>query len=458
MSVLHHGCGLYLEPAKEVSASTIDGASYTVDSAGNRTAKTDQRLALTTNYGYDPIYQLLSATQGGSTTESYTYDPVGNRLSSLGVASYSNNTSNELTATSNASYTYDLNGNALTKAVGSNTTTYAWDYENRLASVILPGTGGTVGFKYDPFGRRIYKSSSTATSVYAYDGDNLIEETNASGAVVARYSQGLNIDEPLAMLRSSATSFYHADGLGTVTSLSNGSGALAQTYTFDSFGKQTAASGSLTNPFQYTGRESDPETGLYYYRARYYDPQTGRLLSEDPLEFEGDGPNFYKYVLNDPTDLGDPFGLNAQPIPLPYKRLGPELVPDLVKRNIPFPWGRIVGGVALAIIGELLNPEPTARDEDLLPKNKPDCDKGKGGCKPCVPPVGTRAYREDTNPNSPAHHGVPVPHWRLYEMQQNPHNCQCFWKKVPENEGGFGPSPPPAGVAPIGPVGGGGTS
>jgi len=70
----------------------------------------------------------------------------------------------------------------------------------------LAGSSGTVSFKYDPFGRRIYKSSSTGTSIYAYDTDNLIEETNAAGAVVARYSQGLNIDEPLAMLRSSATS------------------------------------------------------------------------------------------------------------------------------------------------------------------------------------------------------------------------------------------------------------
>jgi len=290
-----------------VSASTIDGASYTVDSVGNRTAKTDQRLALTTNYGYDPIYQLLSATQGSTTTESYTYDAVGNRLSSLGVASYTNNTSNELTATSNASYGYDLNGNALTKTVGSNTTSYAWDYENRLTSVTLPAGGGTASFKYDPFGRRIYKSSSAATSVYAYDGDNLIEETNASGAVVARYSQGLNIDEPLAMLRSSATSFYQADGLGSVTSLSNAAGALAQTYTFDSFGNQTAASGSLTNPFQYTGRESDSETGLYYYRARYYDPQAGRFTSEDPIQFAG-GANFYAYVDNNPNLFIDPSG------------------------------------------------------------------------------------------------------------------------------------------------------
>ncbi len=98
--------------------------------------------------------------------------------------------------------------------VGSNTTSYSWDFENRLSSVTLPGTGGTVSFKYDPFGRRIYKSSSTGTSVFVYDGDNLVEETNAAGAVVARYTQTNNIDEPVAMLRSGTTSYYQADGIG----------------------------------------------------------------------------------------------------------------------------------------------------------------------------------------------------------------------------------------------------
>jgi len=92
---------------------------------------------------------------------------------------------------------------------------------------------GTDSFKYDPFGKRIYKSSSSATSIYAYDDDgNLIEETNSSGAVVARYSQGLSIDEPLAMLRSSTTSYYEQDGIDSVTSLSNVAGSLSQTYTF----------------------------------------------------------------------------------------------------------------------------------------------------------------------------------------------------------------------------------
>lgn len=167
---------------------------------------------------------------------------------------------------------------------------------------------GAKNFKYDPFGRLIYKSSPSATSIYAYDGDNLTEETNSSGTAVARYSQGLNIDEPLAMLRSGAANFYNADGLGTVTSLSNAAGALAQTYTFDSFGNQTASSGSLTNPFQFTGREFDTETNLYFYRARYYDQSTGRFINEDTQRFRA-GLDFYSYVLDNPVDNTDPYGL-----------------------------------------------------------------------------------------------------------------------------------------------------
>jgi RHS repeat-associated protein len=153
-------------------------------------------------------------------------------------------------------------------------------------SVMSLGGGDIVSFKYDPFGRRIYKSSSSGTSIYAYDGDNLIEEMNSSGTAVARYAQGLNIDEPLAMLRSGATNYYEADGLGSLTSLSNTSGALATTYTYDSFGNLVASSGNLVNSFRYTGREFDAETSLYYYRARYYDPTTGRFVKEDGSELE----------------------------------------------------------------------------------------------------------------------------------------------------------------------------
>lgn len=246
--------------------------------------------------------------QGANTTESYSYDPVGNRLSSLGVPSYTVNTSNELTGTSNASYGYDSDGDETSKTDSTGTTTYAWDFENRLTQVTLPGQGGTVQFKYDPFGRRIEKIAPSGTTIFAYDGDNVVETTNQSGAILSRFAQGQNIDEPLAESTSSGTDYYEQDGLGTVTSLTNSAAQLAQTYTYDSFGNLTASQGSLTNPFRYTGRDFDTETGLYYYRARYYDPTAGRFLSEDPIGFWAGG-NFYRYVGNHSTDLVDPSGL-----------------------------------------------------------------------------------------------------------------------------------------------------
>jgi RHS repeat-associated protein len=198
--------------------------------------------------------------------------------------------------------------------------------------------GTSVTFKYDPFGRRIYKSSSAGTSVFAYDGDNLIEETNSSGTAVAQYSQTQNIDEPLAMLRSSATSYFHADGLGSITSLSNSAGSIANTYTYDSFGKLTASTGSLVNPFQYTARESDTETGLYYYRARYYDLNVGRFLREDSIRFNA-GINFYAYVGNDPGQFVDPYGSCP-----PKKSCGIKKAPEYnVSGTVPggtgFSWG-----------------------------------------------------------------------------------------------------------------------
>src|SRR5271154_4249889 len=277
------------------SGTTLDGATYAVDNAGNRTSRTPQPSGTASNFTYDPIYELTQVTQGASTTESYTFDPVGNRLSNLAGSGWSYNSSNELGSRTGFTYTYDYNGNTTSKTDSTGTTNYTWDYENRLINVNLPGSGGTVTFKHDPFGRRIEKTTSSTTSIYAYDGDGLVEETNSSGTAVARYSLGLNIDEPLAMLRSSTTSYYDADGLGSVTSLSSSAGSLAQTYGYDSFGKQTSSSGSLTNPFQFTAREFDAETSLYYYRARYYDPNVGRFAAEDPLAFSG-GVEFYVYT------------------------------------------------------------------------------------------------------------------------------------------------------------------
>jgi RHS repeat-associated protein len=103
--------------------------------------------------------------------------------------------------------------------------------------------------------------------------------------------------------------FTSRDAIGSVTLLTNGSGALAQTYTYDSFGKLTNSSGNVTNPFRFTGRDYDTETGLYANRPRQLDPNIGRFLSEDPVRYLG-GLNFYDYARKSPANLVDPFGLS----------------------------------------------------------------------------------------------------------------------------------------------------
>ncbi len=290
----------------------LDGAGYTCDFAGNRTSKTNYLNGTTWNYGYDAIYELLQVTHGGSTKESFSYDAVGNRLSSLTVPSYSYNSSNELTANSNGSYTYDANGNTLSDSQGRS---FTWDFENRLTQVVNPGVGTTT-LRYDPFGRRIQKSGPLGTTNYLYDGmdstANVIAEVDNSGTVLARYVRTSYIDEALSEFRSATASYYEQDGVASVTSLSSSAGALANTYTYDSFGKLIASTGTITNPFQYTARESDAETGLYFYRARYADTNTGRFISEDPIAYLG-GVDFYAYVGNNPVNYFDPSGLCKEP-------------------------------------------------------------------------------------------------------------------------------------------------
>ena len=375
-------------------------------------------------------------TQSANTTESYTYDPVGNRLSSLGVSPYSNNTSNELTSTPNASYAYDYNGNTTSKTVSSGTTNYTWDYENRLASVTLPGTGGSITFKYDPFGRRIQKAftqnSTTTTTNYLYDGSNAVEDLDQNGSVLIRYAETQNIDEPLAEQRSGTTSYYEADGLGSVTSLTNGAGAIANSYTYDSFGNLAASTGSVTNRFQYTAREFDSESGLYYYRARYYDPAGGRFINEDPIGFYG-GTNFYEYVLNEPLILRDPNGKNPGAIAIGLgEGLGTLICFGSGACETALTVGAVVVGVAAAGYATYNyfsrgNNDPFPTPPPFDPGREP-CKLGRGPCKPCPPP--TPVWTQDGNA-----HGATVGwHYHWIEWNQNPVTCICYPKR---RDGGF---------------------
>jgi len=197
-------------------------------------------------------------------------------------------------------------GNRIQKTEGGVTTAYTFDDENRLVQVVRGY--GTIIYAYDPLGRRIAKSFGDVVNWYVYDGNAIIAAYNSSGTVTARYAHGLNIDEPLAVQQGSATSFYHADGLGSIVALTNAAGSVVQTYSYDSFGNITP-SGGITQPFTYTAREYDSETGLYFYRARYYDPKAGRFITKDPISFAGGDVNLYGYVKNNPVNKTDPHGL-----------------------------------------------------------------------------------------------------------------------------------------------------
>ena len=309
----------------QFGSTTLDGASYTYDTAGNRTSKVDYLASITSNYSDDVLDQLTQVAQGPNTTESYSYDNVGNRLSSLGSSPYTYNSSNHMTSDPAGSYSYDNNGNMLTEPSGKS---YVWDVDNRLLQVNLPSSSGTVTFRYDPFGRRIQKSSASGVTNYLYDVANLVDEVDGGGSVQVRYTQDLGLDQDLAQQRSSSTMYYEQDGVGSVTSSTNSAGGLLNTYAYDSYGKLSSSSGTLTNALRFVGREFDQETGLYFLRARYYNPNIGRFISEDPIGFAGDDQDLFSYVGNNPVRFTDAFGLQRNNSP----RLGPPntdvVIPD----------------------------------------------------------------------------------------------------------------------------------
>jgi len=120
--------------------------------------------------------------------------------------------------------------------------------------------------------------------------------------------------------------YYHADGLGSITGLSDATGTMVQTYGYDAFGNVTVSgSGNVAQPFMFTGREYDAETSMYFYRARYYDPTVGRFVTKDPIGFGGGDYNLYGYVGNNPINFSDPDGLFAQVIP-PLLIYGPSVI------------------------------------------------------------------------------------------------------------------------------------
>ncbi len=162
-------------------------------------------------------------------------------------------------------------------------------------------------FKYDAFGSRIEKKINGKTIQYLYDVLDIVQEIQ-NGMVYADYIRTLNLDEPLARIKSDGTiRYYHADALGSVIALTDEIGTVRTQYNYSPFGEAEIIGEPSDNPFQYTGREND-NTGLYYYRFRYYSPILKRFISEDPIGLMG-GVNLYLYIQDSPINWNDPLGL-----------------------------------------------------------------------------------------------------------------------------------------------------
>jgi RHS repeat-associated protein len=177
-------------------------------------------------------------------------------------------------------------------------------------------------YKYDPFGRRIEKNVNGDIKRYVYDGPNIVVDYNGNGNLKNAYIHNLTIDDPLALQQGANIYYYHKDGLGSITNLTDTTGSLVKSYTYKSFGEIYSQTGTVQQPFTFTAREYDPESGLYYYRARYYDPKTGRFWTKDPIGFAGGDVNLYRAVGNNTINLADPLGLQWYKSPAVWLDIG----------------------------------------------------------------------------------------------------------------------------------------
>lgn len=271
----------------------------------------------TFNWDYTNAHQTNSMA---ATNSAWLWQPPANSSTA-----YSHNVLNQYTAIgsqttggSNCQGTvaqglsYDCNGNL----TFDGTYTFTYDAENRLLTANKTGLAAT--YQYDPLGRRTKKSGTGVTTTYFLsDGTDEIAEYDSSQVLTRRIIPGPAIDQPIAIqdVASGTKSFFHTDKQGSVVAMSDLTGALVEgPYTYDPYGNcfsGGSACGSSGEPYRFTGRRLDAETGCLYYRARYYcpdDKRGGRFLQTDPVGYSVD-PNLYTYVGNDPTNKRDLMGL-----------------------------------------------------------------------------------------------------------------------------------------------------
>ena len=234
----------------------------------------------TRTFGYDTVDRLTSATDSQYGNEFYAYDAVGNRTSSHRSATYGYQPYNRLTSAGSVTYEYGANGVLGSMyGPGYGSGAYDWDYENRL-TFMMNESLDMVTNTYDALGRRVTENMSSR--IHSDDNFNY----NYAG-----------------------TQYFIQDHLGSTTGLADANGDLTGRISYDSFGN---VPGGIYDQdalrYLFTGREYLSLFGLQYSRARWYDPNLGRFISEDPIGLNG-GINQYAYVGNNPTNLADPLGL-----------------------------------------------------------------------------------------------------------------------------------------------------
>jgi RHS repeat-associated protein len=311
---------------RKADGTTNRNFGYTFGAAGMIT-NVMREDGTRTAYTYDSLDRLTSEkqyTSGGSLSNSasWTYDLAGNRTMAI-----TNSVTNLYTYASgnrvtnfgpNTLVQYDLAGNTTNLQYSTNRTlALTWDGHYQLTEV---RTNGVVveKYSYDPLGRRVRIVAGATTNTLVYDGPHVVAEW--SNNVLARsYAYGPGIDDVRAMTTYGAatnTYFYLKDHLGSVHALVTTNGTTVEQYRYTAWGETTVLSSNGTvlaasaygNRFTWQGREFSWKTGLHYFRARSYDPVTGRWLSNDPIGISG-GLNQYVFCANNPVNFTDPFGL-----------------------------------------------------------------------------------------------------------------------------------------------------
>jgi RHS repeat-associated protein len=307
LSATHSGNGLY-------------SFSLSRDQRGNITQKTEtvQGQTVTYGYAYDVTGRLIEVTKNGVVQTTYNYDPNGNRLSA--GAMYDDQ--DRLLTYGGNSYTYTANGELKTKTQGGQTSTYTYDVLGNLRQASVPGVND-IEYVIDGRSRRVGKKlGATLVQGFLYqDGLRPIAELDGSGAVVSRFVYGSRFNVPDYMVKGSTTYRIVSDHLGSPRLIINtADGTIAQRIDYDEFGNITNDTNPGFQPIGFAGGLYDRDTKLTRFGARDYDAETGRWTSKDPIRFSGGDANLYGYVLNDPVNFVDPFGLDRFP------PLGPPVV------------------------------------------------------------------------------------------------------------------------------------